>query len=232
MTKYLSRVAVAVRGRLSPARRARRRREGLVGPMGYWEPLQAYQFGFVKGKGLKPHHSLLDVGCEPLQGGVRFIEYLEPGGYVGTDVNVAPLAEGYKQIVEEGLVHKNPTLIRTDSFGEAELGPRTFDFIWASQIIYHLSPENLEMLLRRMAGRMKPTSAFYGDVIDPRQDDPPPASWHEFKWYRHKLDRLQELSARAGLQMAILGPLGELGYPRQVSMRTNTMLEFTLLGDT
>ena len=35
--------------------------------------------------GLKPEHKLLDVGCGPLRGGIKFINYLEPGNYYGVD---------------------------------------------------------------------------------------------------------------------------------------------------
>lgn len=224
---YLDRVTYAFRRRINPSLKVRHRREWLVGPIGYWEPLRAYQFGFLKDRGLQPHHSLLDVGCGPLQGGLKSIEYLEPGGYVGIDVNTEPLAEGYKQILENDLVHKNARLIRTDSFGEEEIGPRQFDFFWASQILYHLSPENIEILLGVILRRMKPTSVFYGDIVDYKPEDIPESYWHEFKYYRHKPDWLHQVAAKVGVKMEILGQLGEFGYPNEVSLRDNYMLKFT-----
>jgi SAM-dependent methyltransferase len=228
---YVDRITYAIRRRVNPSLKVRHRREWLVGPIGYWEPLRAYQFGFLKSRGLEPHHTLMDVGCGPLQGGLKSIEHLEPGRYVGMDVNTEPLAEGYKQILENDLVHKNPTLIRTDSFGEEELGPRQFDFFWASQTLYHLSPEYIETLLRVVSRRMKPTSAFYGDIIDYTPDDIPEAYWHEFKYYRHKPNWLQQAAAKAGVKLEILGQLLEFGYPKEVSLHKNYMLKFTPVSD-
>jgi len=53
----------------------------------------------------------------------------------------------------------------------------------------------------------KPTSAFYGDIIDYTPDDIPDSYWHEFKYYRHQPDWLHQAAAKAGVQMEILGQL-------------------------
>ena len=42
--------------------------ETMVGPVGYWKELQQYQFNVLQNNGLKPEHSLLDLGSGPLQG--------------------------------------------------------------------------------------------------------------------------------------------------------------------
>lgn len=227
---YMDRVTYAARRRIDPTLKIKHRRERLVGPIGFWEQLQAYQFGFLRSHGLEPHHSVLDIGCGPLQGGLKSIEYLDPGCYVGMDVNTEPLTEGYKQIIESDLAHKNPRLVRTDSFGEKEMGPRKFEYLWASQVLYHLSRENIETLLDAVSRRMKPASALYGDIIDYNPDDTPEVYWREFKYYRHKPEWLHEVAAKAGLKMEILGQLGELGYPKEVPLRQNYMLRFTPAG--
>jgi len=45
--------------------------------MGQW------QLDFLVGQGLRPWHCLLDLACGSLRAGVRFIDYLEPGHYLG-----------------------------------------------------------------------------------------------------------------------------------------------------
>ena len=46
------------------------RLERLVGPAGIWPHLQQYQFNALTRLGLKPHHSVVDIGCGPLTVGV------------------------------------------------------------------------------------------------------------------------------------------------------------------
>ena len=37
---------------------------------GLWDQMGQHQFDFLKKKGLKPQHKLLDIGCGSLRGGV------------------------------------------------------------------------------------------------------------------------------------------------------------------
>jgi SAM-dependent methyltransferase len=223
---YARRLIYAIRRRIVPSTKEKHRLEYLVGPIGFWEPLQDYQFGFLKSMGLKHHDSLLDIGCGPLQGGLKCIEHLDPGRYVGIDLRVEPIVEGYKQILKRGLVHKNPTLLVSNSFGAHELNGRAFDYFWASQVLYHLSPKNVEKLLRVIAGRMKPTSVFYGDIIDHKPDDIPAHYWREFKYYRHEPEELRRAAEKAGLEMEVLGQIEQFGYPKEITLHTNYMLRF------
>ena len=226
--KYFDRVTYAFQRRVNPSVKQRHHREMLVGPIGFWESLQKYQFGFLRKQGMERHHSVLDIGCGPLQGGLLSIDYLNPGGYVGIDVMSEPLEEGYKQILENGLVHKNARLIHTSSFGENELEPRDFDFFWASQMLYHLEPGILMSLLDAVSKRMGPTSVFYGDIdskLEQLPDDDEP--WREFKFYRHQPDWLREEAEQRGMRMEVMGPIGDFGYPKEIGLHNNLMLKFT-----
>jgi cyclopropane fatty-acyl-phospholipid synthase-like methyltransferase len=72
-----------------PGWRRRHKLESLLGPLGFWDQLQNYQLQAVVQLGLQPEHSLLDIGCGPLQGGIAFIRYLQADRYVGVDHNPA-----------------------------------------------------------------------------------------------------------------------------------------------
>ena len=61
---------------------------------GMWERIGRHQFDFLRDRGLRPEHRLLDVGCGALRGGVHFIRYLNVGGYYGIDINASLLAAG------------------------------------------------------------------------------------------------------------------------------------------
>ncbi|HXG47860.1 MAG TPA: hypothetical protein VNO52_09560, partial [Methylomirabilota bacterium] len=88
---------LAFRARLFvPGLRERHILESMVGPVGAWDELQAYQLRVLQANGLRPEHRLLDIGCGPLQGGVAFIGYLAPGHYVGVDRSTRNLAAAYR----------------------------------------------------------------------------------------------------------------------------------------
>jgi hypothetical protein len=62
------------------------RLQALVGPAGVWQESRDFQIQFLTARGLKPEHSLLDLGCGVLRGGIPLIRYLDPGRFVGLDV--------------------------------------------------------------------------------------------------------------------------------------------------
>lgn len=212
--------------KLIPMLRERHELERMVGPFGYWDSLQRFQIEFLKERGLRPHHSLLDFGCGPLQGGLEFIRYLEPGKYTGVDIRLEPVAAAYVQVARAGLVGKNPTLIISQSFGRDELGERRYDFIWASQVLYHLDAGDLRVCFERAAAHMGPDSRFYGNIIHDPNLHPVWSQWEGFPFYPHPLDFVRELGDRCGLDAVPLGPMRNFGYPDVGDLSHFTMLEF------
>jgi SAM-dependent methyltransferase len=198
----------------------------LVGPIGCWKKLQEYQLNFLCRMGLKPHHSLLDVGCGPLQGGIAYIKYLDPGNYVGIDIRHEPITEAYKLIAQEGLVYKNPTLIISDNFGRDQLNNHKFDYIWISQLLYHLDEKQIEFFFKQIAPRMKPDSCLYGDIIGYPNKIGPGSYWSVFRFHLHSFDFLSDIVSQFGLTMRPLGQIHQFGYPAKIGLNTNEMLEF------
>ncbi len=108
---YFSRLRYAVLRRVHPRYREQYRLESLVGPRNVWSELAQYQFNILTSHGLKPEHTLLDIGCGPLTVGMKLIPYLNrSGNYVGVDLRPQPLIEAYRLIAKHSLAHiKNPT---------------------------------------------------------------------------------------------------------------------------
>src|SRR5260370_28821072 len=76
---------------------------------GQWDEIGQLQFYFLKKNGLRADHSLLDIGCGCLRGGVHFIEYLEPDRYVGLDINQPLLDAVYDiELAAAGLQDRLP----------------------------------------------------------------------------------------------------------------------------
>lgn len=201
--------------------------EKMVGPFGHWQELRQFQIEFLKSRGLRPHHSLLDIGCGPIQGGLAFIEYLLPGKYVGVDIRPEPINAAYQQIANAGLAAKNPLLLISDSFGRNELSGRTFDYVWASQILYHLDHNLLTQCLEQVSARLKPGGKFYGNIIFTPDTEGHWNAWEGFPFYVHSLELLQKLGDHYGLSMQFLGTMEDFGYPDIEDLKMYFMLEFT-----
>lgn len=225
--QYLKRLKYGIHRRLSPSLGRRHYLESLVGPIGHWDALQTYQFECLRNMGLEPHHHLLDIGCGPLQGGLKLIDYLEPDHYTGIDLQIEPIMAAYEQILEHQLLPKNPRLIISNSFGKHELQNCSFDFFWISQLLYHLSLDQIESLFIQAASTMTPTSLFYGDILDYRQESIQDCYWKAFKFYQHDPEELEAIANKAGLNLNILGQLMEYNYPTELELRHNYMLEIS-----
>src|SRR5262245_58444000 len=92
---------------------------------GMWDELGQLQFDFLLRQGLKPHHHLVDIGCGALRAGVKLVDYLDPGHYFGTDLNVEFLDAGYKIELSNEQRSKLP---RSNLIADGE-----FDFSWVRQ---------------------------------------------------------------------------------------------------
>lgn len=115
-------------------------RRSLAGPVRLWDTQRQFQIAFLKKHGLKPHHTLLDFGCGPLRGGIPIIKYLNTGNYHGNDINREALDEAEKELKENKLGHKLPTLTLIKNLETLRLH-KTFDFIWAFSVVIHMKDD-------------------------------------------------------------------------------------------
>jgi SAM-dependent methyltransferase len=224
---YRSRLAYAVLRRVSSRHREQYRLERLVGPENCWDQLGQYQFNILTSLGLKPNQTLLDAGCGPLTVGLRMIPYLNAGNYVGIDLREEPLREAYRLAAINHFAGKNPTFIKSGTFGKGELGGRTFDFIWMSQLSYHLTEEQITGLFEHAKNITRSGASLVFDVINPATSLPSDASWSGFKFHLRALEFYAELGNRFSFQMAERGRIENFGYPKQLHiLKNNILLEF------
>lgn len=228
LLNYPGRLKGAILRRIIPSIRRRFELESLVGPSGCWEQLQDCQLECLKASGLKPHHSLLDIGCGPLAGGQRFIEYLDSGAYVGVDIRTEPLKEAYAQIAEHGLMEKNPVLILSETFGKDELGSRMFDYVWVSQLTYHLDDAQTEELFRTVSTLLNPGGVFCCDVLLGGEHITDQSRWRGLSFYIRPLSFFEDIGLKYDLDMICLGQLAEFGYPQKVRLKNNMLIEFRI----
>ena len=211
--------------RAVPSIREQHRLDSLIGPIGYWKEIQAYQLKFLVRMGMKPHQSLLDIGCGPLSGRLAFIRYLDSGKYFGLDVNGDSIVEAHKQVQKHGLSLKKPTLICCSDFGREALSGRHFDFVWASQILYHLTEDQIRSLLSQLGRCMTERSRFFGDIIGHHHHVKPNSHWRGFSFHLHDSATLSKMADTFGLRISTLGQIAEFGYPNSLGLKTNEMVE-------
>jgi len=210
--------------RFIPWMRERHLLEDMVGPLGFWNELQAYQLNTLKLNGLKPEHNLLDIGCGPLQGGIAFIKYLNKNNYYGIDINQESIVAGISQIKKFKLEYKNPFLSSSNSFGREKLKDIKFNFIWASQILYYFDDDKLKDLMEWLSLALLENGKFLGDIIGPKHYE---FKTKEHNWNLHTIESLSNIAKQFNLKIKNLGEIENFGYPKRLSLRFNNLIEIT-----
>jgi SAM-dependent methyltransferase len=205
-----------------PGWRRRHKLEAMVGPLGFWDQLQKYQLQATIHLGLQPHHLLLDIGCGPLQGGIAFIRYLEPGRYVGVDHSPVAIETGHEEVSRHRLTGKNPLLLVSRSFGDDQLAASDFDFMWTSQVLYYFDERTMHQLFEMVHRRLRHTGIMAGDILGPASDR---------SFLRHPLppvytpESLDALAQDHGLRVVAQGTLADFGYPKRLGLSNNILLK-------
>lgn len=96
-----------------------------------------------KRAGCRPHHVVVDYGCGSLWIGEAFMDYLEPGNYVGLDVAEDFYVEALTRFPQGYVAGRQPMLrvISPDSLQEVR--GRKPDFILSTGVLMHVPPHDL-----------------------------------------------------------------------------------------
>jgi SAM-dependent methyltransferase len=135
---------------------------------GGWDVIGALQLSFLRANGLKPEHSLLDVGCGSLRGGVHLVPYLNAGNYYGIDINQPLLDAGYdKEIVPMKLADKLPrtNLAAVGDFNVAPVFNRTFDYLLAVSVFTHLNWNRIRQGMENLAAVARADTIFFASYF-------------------------------------------------------------------
>ena len=110
----------------------------------------AHQLDFLRGRGLEPHHVLLDLGCGSLRAGVGFIPFLDEGCYLGLDISAEALRRGIEEEVPADLLdRKRPAFVVSDGW-EFDLFDRRPDYIIANSVFTHLRTDSTREGFRKL----------------------------------------------------------------------------------
>jgi SAM-dependent methyltransferase len=130
-------------------------------PQTFEKANRSWQIDFMRKQGLKESDRVLDYGCGPAAAGIFFIEFLDPGKWVGVDISKESIGVGEELIERKGLASKKPELIHIPGGGLEPLGGRSFDVILAQSVFTHLPPDEIITILQRLRAHLAPGAAFY-----------------------------------------------------------------------
>ncbi|MBI2716395.1 MAG: class I SAM-dependent methyltransferase [Rhizobiales bacterium] len=148
---------------------------------GDWEELGQFQVDFLVAQGLKQHHTLLDIGCGSLRGGVKLIKYLDAENYFGTDLNGSLLSVGYDiELAKAGLTAKLPrSHLIVDGDFDYTWCARPFDFVLAQSVFTHLPLGFVRICLERLCGVVKPDGRLFMTIHEIPADHPADRSYRQ-----------------------------------------------------
>ena len=141
---------------------------------GLWDEIGRLQFDFLVAKGLQPQHTLLDIGCGSLRGGIHFVRYMESGKYYGIDSNQSLLDAGRNiEVAALDLEHKLPAfnLLASDTFEFTNFGV-AFDFALAQSLFTHLPVNTIRLCLYQLKKVMQPYGKFIATYFQVSKDHP------------------------------------------------------------
>ena len=184
---------------------------------GLWEEIGRLQFDFLVDQGLQPHHSLLDVGCGSLRGGVHFVRYLKTGHYWGVDIDERLLEAGRGEVEQLGLASKRPVLVPMGDFGFTALG-REFEFALAQSVFTHLPLNGIVRCLMEMERVLTSGGRFYatffenpagkgelGPIEHPTADGLTVVSHFDRDPYHYDVDTFRWICRGTGLEVELIG---------------------------
>lgn len=158
---------------------------GAVGAVGDWDRHGDLQLRFLRRVGLKPDDALLDVGCGTGRLARKAIPYLMPDRYYGVDISRLAVAAAVSMLESEGFCGRYHL--------STEWPDVQVDVAWAFSVTIHLPSDEMLLMMRRVAERMRAAGRFYFSYVPERV-----TRRTGLKQFRHRLDDYVSCAALAG----------------------------------
>jgi hypothetical protein len=126
---------------------------------------------------------VVDYGCGSLWIGEAFMEYLEPGNYIGLDVSDVFFTEALARMPADFVARKRPTLHVTGEESLPMVRERKPDFIFSMAVLLHVPPAELGAHFRDVVSLAAPhTRIEIGHWPRFRTVWSPPRSWRHSRY--------------------------------------------------
>lgn len=197
---------------------------------GFWEEIGELQYEFMKAQGLLPEHTLVDIGCGAMRGGIHFVNYLNKGNYFGLDINESLIDAAKLELDAIGLLRKSPNLLINDKF-ELSLFKTKFDFAIALSVFTHLFMNNIIRCLVEVNRILNPGGKFYATFfqspnsayLNPIFHSPGGiTTYYDHDPFHYSFSEMQNLAAIANLEVKLVD---DWSHPRDQKMLCFTKLD-------
>ena len=168
-----------------------------------------HQIELLKEYGLKPHHTLLDIGCGWLRGGLLFIKYLDEGNYFAFDKEKWLLKCGIGGINFENVCDKKPTIKYIENFDISKFNLK-FDYMLAQSVFSHISPELVKLCIKNAVDWLKPDGIFLATFF--RAEHESTGSPHKNRSNEYTR-ATQSVEFYKSIKFAKIEYIGECGHP-------------------
>jgi hypothetical protein len=133
---------------------------------GHWDTHGQHQVDFLVANGLRPEHTLLDIGCGCFRAGRPLVDYLEPKHYYGIDANLGLLQAGYDHELSDAQRERLPAgNLRANDRFDCDFGVK-FDMAIAQSVFSHVSLNHIRLCLFRLARQMDVGGKFYATFYE------------------------------------------------------------------
>lgn len=161
------------------------------------------QHDFMLAQGLRPEHSLLDLGCGALRGTIRLVDYLNDGNFFGSDISVGLLKEALLECQRLKLSHL-PILRLMDSFDLKTLWDgAAFDFVICNSLTVHIEPDDMVDLFKGTRDVLTPAGKAFVSIHPRDEKELEPFMWDGYRWW-YKQSWIQKEAAKVGLNLISL----------------------------
>ncbi len=184
---------------------------------GLWDQMGVLMFDMMIEQGLEPRHVLCDVACGSLRGGVRFIEYLDAGNYLGIDKEQGLLDAGLQRELSDELREaKRPELVCSDAFEFGKFSKRA-DFALAQSLFSHLPEPIIEVCFSKLFHWMNPGGVFLATFFEGSPEDATHDRAHDHEKFTFSRERMERFGSDVGF---VPRYIGDWNHPRgQVLVR-------------
>jgi SAM-dependent methyltransferase len=201
------------------------KRHALIGSGRSWQEKRDWQIAFLRGHGVTPSATFVDIGCGTLRGGLPVIEMLDRGRYTGIEIRSHILEEAKAELAAHAdAAAKEPQLVLSEGFPTlGRLGP--FDFAWGFSVLIHMTDEIVEECFQFVGRELSSSGVFFANL---RIGDGTPdrRTRADFPVVTRPQEFYADLAQAAGLTTVDLGTLRSLGYTIDDGGALHHMLQF------
>ena len=180
-------------------------REFVGGDGNLWDQIGQLQLNFLRKEGLKPENVLLDIACGSLRAGRLFIDYLNPGNYIGLDKEINLIIHGVgEELGMNKFVEKSPYFVVSGAFEFNKLPARP-DYSIAQSLFTHLTAVDIYSCLKSLRDYVNSMSVFYATFFEVPSPVENPLSSDARDCFFYTRDQLLMLAELSGWRMHYIG---------------------------